>query len=145
MVQSEGQSAKCQEDPRVRKGDRTGPKWAWAGRPARPVWPIPASVPPPISWAWRWCNPKYVEAPPFAEREPFARETFQKLERVKRREIIRDEDRSNRRKQPQVEVDVETLPRHPRRRRETLSEASPWSMVLRVALDGVIFSLVHGL
>jgi hypothetical protein len=44
-----------------------------------------------------------------------------------------------------VEVDVETLPRHPRRRRETLSEASPWSMVLRVALDGVIFSLVHGL
>ena len=66
-----------------------------------------------------------MEAPPFAEGEPFAREAVQKLERKKRREIIRKEDRSTRRKQPQVEEDVEALPRHPRRRRKTPSEASP--------------------
>ena len=66
-----------------------------------------------------------MEAPPFAEREPFAREAVHKLERKERREIIREKDRSTRRKQPQVEEDVETLPRHPRRRRKTPSEASP--------------------
>ena len=66
-----------------------------------------------------------MEAPPFAEREPFAREAVHKLEREKRREIIRKEDCSTRRKQPQVEEDVEALPRHPRRRRKTPSEASP--------------------
>jgi hypothetical protein len=65
-----------------------------------------------------------VEASPFTEREPFARETIQKVERKKRREIIREEDRSTRRKQPQVEEDVEALPRHPRRRRKTPSEVS---------------------
>jgi hypothetical protein len=67
----------------------------------------------------------YVEAPPFAWREPFAREAIQKLERKKRREIIREEDHSTQRKQPQVEEDIEALPRHPRRRRKTPSEASP--------------------
>ena len=66
-----------------------------------------------------------MEAPPFAGREPFAREAVQKLERKERREIIREEDRSTRRKQPQVVEDVEALPRHPRRRRKTPSEASP--------------------
>ena len=66
-----------------------------------------------------------MEAPPFAEREPFAREAVHKLEREKRREIIRKEDRSTRRKQPQVEEDVEAQPRHPRRRRKTPSEVSP--------------------
>jgi hypothetical protein len=66
-----------------------------------------------------------VEAPPFVEREPFARETVHKLEREKRREIIREKDFSTRRKQPQVVEDVEALPRHPRRRRKTPSEASP--------------------
>jgi carbonic anhydrase len=45
--------------------------------------------------------------------------------RKKRREIIHEKDRSTRRKQPQVEEDVEALSRHPRLRRKTLSEASP--------------------
>jgi hypothetical protein len=58
-------------------------------------------------------NPKYVEAPPFAEGEPFAREAVHKLDREKWREIIRQKDRSTGRKQPQVEEDVEALPRHP--------------------------------
>ena len=66
-----------------------------------------------------------MEAPPFAEGEPFAREAVHKLEREKRREIIRKEDRSTQRKQAQVVEDVEALPRHPRRRRKTPSEASP--------------------
>jgi hypothetical protein len=60
-----------------------------------------------------------------SEGEPFAREVIHKLEREKRREIIRKEDRSARRKQPQVAEDVEALPRHPWRRRKTPSEASP--------------------
>jgi hypothetical protein len=70
-------------------------------------------------------NPKYVEALPCIGREPFAREDVRKLEREKRREIIRKKDCSTRRKQPQVEVDVKALPRHPWRRRKTPSEASP--------------------
>jgi hypothetical protein len=71
-----------------------------------------------------------VETQPFAERErkrereSFAREAIHKLEREKRREIIREKDRCARRKQPQVVEDVEALPRHPRRRK-TPSEASP--------------------
>jgi hypothetical protein len=66
-----------------------------------------------------------VEKPPFAGREPFAREAIHKLKRKERREIIREKDHSTRRKQPQVEEDVEALPRQPRRRRKTPSEASP--------------------
>jgi hypothetical protein len=66
-----------------------------------------------------------VEVPPVAKREPFTREVVHKQEREKRREIIREKDRSTLRKQPQVVEDVDTLPRHPRRRRKTLSEASP--------------------
>jgi hypothetical protein len=66
-----------------------------------------------------------VEAPPFIGRESFAQEAVHKLEREKRREITRKKDRSTRRKQPQVEEDVEALPRHPWRRRKTPSEASP--------------------
>jgi hypothetical protein len=65
-----------------------------------------------------------VGAPTFRG-EPFAQEAVHKLERKKRREIIRKKDRSTRRKQPQVEEDIEALPRHPRRRRNTPSEASP--------------------
>jgi hypothetical protein len=64
-------------------------------------------------------------APPFTEGKPFAREVVHKLERKKRREIIREKDRSSLRKQPQVEEDVKALPRHPRRRRKTPLEASP--------------------
>jgi hypothetical protein len=44
-----------------------------------------------------------VEAPPFAEGETIAQEAIQKIERKERREIIHKEDRSTRRKQPQVE------------------------------------------
>jgi hypothetical protein len=66
-----------------------------------------------------------VVAPPFTEGEPFAREAVYKLERKERREIIREKDRSTRRNLPQVEEDVEALPRHPQRRRKTPSEASP--------------------
>jgi hypothetical protein len=58
-------------------------------------------------------------------REPFAREAIHKLERKDRREIIHEEDHPTQRKQPQVEEDVEALPRHPRRRRKTPSKASP--------------------
>jgi hypothetical protein len=65
-----------------------------------------------------------VEAPLFAGREPFIREAVHKLEREKRRKIIREKDRSIRKMQPQVKEDVEALPRHPRRRRKTPSEAS---------------------
>jgi hypothetical protein len=39
--------------------------------------------------------------------------------------IIHEEDHSTRRKQPQLEEDVEALPRHPWRTRKTPSEASP--------------------
>jgi hypothetical protein len=129
MVQMKG--AKC-----IKTWGPTGAK----GRPnrarmspGRPAWPTLGSVRPPISWAWRSFNPKYVEAPPFAEGEPFAREAVHKLEREKRREIICEKDHSTRRKQPQVEEDAEALPRHPRRRRKTPSEASPLSMVLCLA------------
>jgi hypothetical protein len=66
-----------------------------------------------------------MEAPPFAKRDPFAREAIHKLERGKRGVIIRKKDRSARRKQPQVEEDVEALPRHPWRRRKIPSEVSP--------------------
>jgi calcineurin-like phosphoesterase family protein len=52
------------------------------------------------------------------------RERERQREREKRREIIHKEDHSTRRMRPQVEVDVEALPRHPRRRRKTPSEAS---------------------
>jgi hypothetical protein len=48
-----------------------------------------------------------------------------KLKRERRREIIREKDRSTRRKQPQVEEDVEAQPRHPQRRKKTSLEASP--------------------
>jgi hypothetical protein len=82
--------------------------------PGQLAWPIPVSVQPPISWAWRWCNPKYVEATPFAERERAIRPRGHPQAREKRREIIRKEDHSTRRKQPQVEEDVEALPRHPK-------------------------------
>jgi hypothetical protein len=44
--------------------------------------------------------------------------TVHKLEREKRREIIRVKDRSTLRKQPQVVEDVEALPKHPRMRRK---------------------------
>jgi hypothetical protein len=39
-----------------------------------------------------------VEAPPFAQREPFTREAVHKLEREKRREIICEKDCSTRSK-----------------------------------------------
>jgi hypothetical protein len=42
-----------------------------------------------------------MEVPPFAGREPFAREAIHKLEREKRREIVREKDCSTRRKHPQ--------------------------------------------
>jgi hypothetical protein len=65
-----------------------------------------------------------VELLPFVGREPFTQEAVHKLERKEMREMIREKDHSTRRKQPQVEEDVEALPRHPQRRK-TLSKASP--------------------
>jgi hypothetical protein len=66
----------------------TGAKWqpnrARMGL-GRPAWPTPEAVRSPLSWASRWRNPKYVEAP-FAGGEPFTREAVQKLERKERRE-----------------------------------------------------------
>jgi hypothetical protein len=40
--------------------------------PSRPVWPTLGSVRPLFSCTRRSFNPKDVEAPPFAEGEPFA-------------------------------------------------------------------------
>jgi hypothetical protein len=51
-------------------------------------------------------------------------EVIHKLERKERREIVRKKDQSTPRTQPQVEEDVEALPRHSWRRK-TLSEVSP--------------------
>jgi hypothetical protein len=102
--------------------------------PSRPAWLIPEAVRSPVSWAWRWCNPKSVWVPPYAGREPLAREVVHKLARKERREIVCEKDRSSPRKQPQVEEDAEALPRHSRRRRKTLSEASPWSTAPSLAL-----------
>jgi hypothetical protein len=51
-------------------------------------------------------------------------EVIHKLERKERREIVRKKDHSTPRTQPQVEEDVEALPRHSWRRK-TLSEVSP--------------------
>jgi hypothetical protein len=65
-----------------------------------------------------------VWAPPFAGGEAFTREAIHKLERKEKREIIWEKDRLSLR-QLQVEEDVEALPRHPRRRRKTPSEAPP--------------------
>jgi hypothetical protein len=48
-----------------------------------------------------------------------------KREGLERREIIHKKDQSSPRRQPQVEEDIEALPRHPWRRRKTPSEASP--------------------
>jgi hypothetical protein len=50
-----------------------------------------------------------VEAPPFTGREPFAREAVHRLEREKRREIVREKDRFTRRKNPQVEDKEDTI------------------------------------
>jgi hypothetical protein len=67
MMQVKWAKCKMARGPtRVRRDDRTGLKWAWASRP-RPAGLAHLDVgsPPPISWAWRWCNPKSVWAPPF--------------------------------------------------------------------------------
>jgi hypothetical protein len=54
----------------VREGaTESGPEGPGPVSPGRPTWPTLGSVRPPISWAWRCFNPKYVEAPPFSERE----------------------------------------------------------------------------
>jgi hypothetical protein len=65
-----------------------------------------------------------VEAPPFAGRGSHSPERPSTSYREKRREIIHEKDRSTRRKQPQVEEDVEALPRHPEEKK-TPSEVSP--------------------
>jgi hypothetical protein len=60
------------EDPRERRGDRTGPRWAWAGRPR------PAGLArsrrrfAPLSLHPKDLNPKVREVPPFVRGEPFA-------------------------------------------------------------------------
>jgi hypothetical protein len=54
MVQMEG--AKCIKT------------WGPMGAKGRPNLAHPGVGSPPISWAWRSFNPKYVEAPPFTER-----------------------------------------------------------------------------
>jgi hypothetical protein len=91
---------------------------------------------PPISWAWRSFNPNSLWAP------PFTREVIHKGERLERREIIREKDGSSPRRRPEVEEDVEAMPRHPQRRRKTPSKASPWSTM--PCLASVNFSSVHG-
>jgi hypothetical protein len=62
------------------------------------------------------------------EIEPYTREVVHKVERLDRQiieEIIREKDSSGPRRRPQVEEDVQPLPRCPRRRRKTPSEVSP--------------------
>jgi hypothetical protein len=69
-----------------------------------------------------WCR----FGSPFLEHEDDAtRKGIHKEERLDGREIILEEDQSSLRTRPQVEEDVKALPRHPRRRRKTPSEASP--------------------
>jgi hypothetical protein len=63
LTQLEGAKCKMLRGPTVAKGR---PNRARIGLGRRPALPIPMSVRPhPPSWAWRRCNPKVVEAPPF--------------------------------------------------------------------------------
>jgi hypothetical protein len=96
---------------------RNGPRPVGPGRLA---WPIPGSVRPPFLEledvstlnTWRHHHSQR-ERERERERAIRPRDCPQAREREKRREIIRKKDRSTRRKQPQVEEDVEALPRHP--------------------------------
>jgi hypothetical protein len=77
---------------------------AQAGRPG----PLRGSVRPPFSCTWRSFNPKLLEVPPFA-RERAIRMRGHPQARENRREIIRERDRSTRRKHPQVETKKDTV------------------------------------
>jgi hypothetical protein len=81
------------------------------GRSAQADWPnpLPASVQPPFPCTRRIFNPKALEAPPFAEREPFAPGGHpQARERGGRSP---EGDRPPRRKHPQVEKKEDTVGR----------------------------------
>jgi hypothetical protein len=104
----------------VRRRDRTGLKWAWAGTAHFDVGSTPFLEPKDDATLSTGRRRHWQK-----ERDRFAQEAVHKLERKKRKEIIREKDRSSRRKQPQVVEDIEALPRHPRRRRKTPSELSP--------------------
>jgi hypothetical protein len=84
----------------------------------------------------------YMGAPPFAEREPFTQEAVHNLERKDKREIIHEKDRPSRRMQPQVEEDIEALPRHPQRRRRIRGEGGYVRSVTMV--NGTMFSALIG-
>jgi hypothetical protein len=84
----------------------------------------------------------YVGAPPFAEREPFTQEAVHNLERKDKREIIHEKDRPSRRMQPQVEEDIEALPRHPRG--EGGSEEKEVTVRSVTMVNGTMFSALIG-
>jgi hypothetical protein len=83
---------------------------AQVGRPD-PLW---RSVRPSFSCTWSSFNPKSWRHRHSKEREPFTPRGHPQAR--ERREIVREKDRSTRRKHPQVE-------------KKTPSEASPWSTV----------------
>jgi hypothetical protein len=57
------------EDPRERRGDRTGSGWAWASRPKpADLAQFQGRFAPPFPCTRRIFNPKFVEVPPFARK-----------------------------------------------------------------------------
>jgi hypothetical protein len=71
------------------------------GRSAQAGLPFLAPEDPSTLSSWRRRHSQ--------DREPFAREAIHKLEREKRREIVREKDLSTRRKHPQVEEKEDTV------------------------------------
>jgi hypothetical protein len=72
---------------------------AQAGRPS----PLQGSVRPPFSCTRRSFNPKLLEAPPFARQRAICPRDHPQS-REKRREIVREKDRSTRRKHHYVKT-----------------------------------------
>jgi hypothetical protein len=95
--------------------------------PGRPANPLRASVRPPISWEWRWCNPKSLWVLPIA-----GDIAIRLRGNPQGREVGEERDHSW---DGSIESKEATTSggghRGPataaRRRRKTLSEASPWS------------------
>jgi hypothetical protein len=93
-----------------------------------------------------------VEAPPFAEGKPFGERELFAREAVhiwREREEEGDHSRGGSlysRKQPQVEEDVEALPRHPLEVKEdTIGRVTMIKGAMPSTLMGVMFLFVHGL
>jgi hypothetical protein len=106
-----GQSAKLHEDPWERRGDRTGPRWAQAGRP-RPAGPAhfggrfsPVFLAPEGSLTLKAWRRHHHE-----RRESFAPEAIHKLER-ERGGGSPEGEQPPRRKHPQVEKKEDTVGR----------------------------------